>query len=78
MVDRAAKAAGKAPSKYDRGFRSGKVARSMVTGGSASLYVARGGTEVIRIYRSALLRKNGHKVIFDLYDRATGAYKEKR
>ena len=78
MVDRAAKAAGRAPSKHDRGFRGGKVARSKVMGGSAPLYVARGGTEVIRIYRSALLRKTGHKVIFDLYDEATGAYKEKR
>ena len=77
MVDRAAKEAGKSPRRFDRGFRGGKVARSKVSGGSASMYVSRGGSEIIRIYRSALLRKTGHKITFDLYDDTTAVYREK-
>ena len=77
MVDRAAKDAGKSPQSVDRGFRGGKVARSKVVGGSASLYVARGREETIRIYRSALIRKTGHKITFDLYDEPSASYSQK-
>lgn len=77
MVDRAAKDAGKSPQSVDRGFRGGKVARSKVVGGSASLYVARGREETIRIYRSALIRKTRHKITFDLYDEPSAFYSQK-
>jgi ribonuclease HI len=77
MVDRAAKEAGKSPKNFDRGFRGGKVARSKVVGGSASLYVARGKHEIIRIYRSGLIRKTGHKITFDLYDEPSASYTQK-
>jgi ribonuclease HI len=77
MVDRAAKDAGKSPRNVDRGFRGGKVARSKVVGGSASLYVATGRGETIRIYRSGLIRKTGHKITFDLYDELSASYSQK-
>jgi ribonuclease HI len=77
MVDRAAKEAGGSPTNFDRGFRGGKVARSKVVGGSASLYVARGKDEIIRIYRSGLIRKTGHKITFDLYDEPSASYSQK-
>ena len=77
MVDRAAKDAGKSPQSVDRGFRGGKVARSNVAGGSASLYIARGRDATIRIYRSALIRKTGHKITFDLYDEPSASYSQK-
>ena len=77
MVDRAAKDAGKLPQSVDRGFRGGKVARSKVVGGSASLYVARSRDEIIRIYRSGIIRKTGHKITFDLYDEPSASYSQK-
>ena len=77
MVDRAAKDAGKTPRKFDRGFRLGKVARSKVAKGSASMYVARGGTETIRIYRSGIIGKKSHKITFDRYDENAARYAEK-
>jgi ribonuclease HI len=77
MVDRAAKEAGRSPRNFDRGFRGGKVARSKVVGGSASLYAARGEDEIIRIYRSGLIRKTGHKITFDLYDEPSALYSQK-
>lgn len=76
-VDRAAKEAGKSPSKEDRGFRTGKVARSKVDSGSSSLFPAAGKEETIRIYRSTVVRKNSHKVYFDLFDADAGAFKAK-
>jgi ribonuclease HI len=77
MVDRAAKDAGKAPRKFDRGFRLGKVAMSKVKGGSASMYAAKGVTETIRIYRSGIIGKKSHKITFDLYDKSSERYTEK-
>jgi ribonuclease HI len=77
MVDRAAKEAGRSPRSFDRGFRGGKVARSKVVGGSASLYAAHGKHEIIRIYRSGLIRKTGHKITFDLYDEPSSLYSQK-
>jgi ribonuclease HI len=76
-VDRAAKAAGRRPSKYDRGFRTGKVGRSKLTGGASSLFPANGQQSIIRIYRSALLRKTGHKIFFDVFDDAKCEFSHK-
>ena len=77
LVDRTAKAAGKAPRKFDRGFRGGKVARSKVSGGSSSLYPANGQIEIIRVYRSAIIRKSDHKITFDLFDAVASRYAQK-
>ena len=77
LVDRTAKAAGKSPRNFDRGFRGGKVARSKVIGGSSSLYPANGQVEIIRVYRSAIIRKADHKIIFDVFDTTAGAYAQK-
>jgi ribonuclease HI len=73
-VDRAAKEAGKSPSKPDRGFRSGKIGRSKVKGGASSLFPAKGQEEVIHIYKSALLRKTDHKVYFNVLDGRSGEF----
>ncbi len=76
-VDRVAKQVAKVPSKCDRGFRGGKIGRSKVKGGSSSLYPAKGQEAVIRIYRTSLIRKTGHKVIFNVFDEIRGEYEEK-
>ena len=79
MVDRAAKAAGKAPSQVDRGFRGGKVGKSK-TGGeksSSSLFPASGQIATIHIYRSQMIRKEHHKVSFDVFDPARGRFTQK-
>jgi ribonuclease HI len=78
LVDQAAKNASKNPTKADRGFRGGKVARSKVKDGSASLYPARGQEEIIRIYRSKLIRKTEHQIYFDIFDPRDGIFTEKR
>lgn len=78
LVDQAAKNASKNPTKADRGFRGGKVARSKVKGGSASLCPARGQEEIIRIYRSKLIRKTEHQIYFDIFDQRNGTFTEKR
>jgi len=77
LVDRTAKAAGKSPRKFDRGFRGGKVARSKLRGGSSSLYPANGQVEIIRVYRSGMIGKRDHKIIFDVFDTTAGTYVQK-
>lgn len=76
-VDREAKLAGKNPRKLDFGFRSGKVARSKVSGGSSSMYEAHGQEATIRVYRSMLIGKSDHKIIFDLFSDAAGLFVQK-
>jgi ribonuclease HI len=77
MVDGAAKSAGKSPQRFDRGFRAGKVAHSKVSGGSSLLYAANGQSDIIRIYRSAMIGKTAHKITFDRYDETRAVYVEK-
>jgi ribonuclease HI len=77
MVDRAAKSAGTTPRNKDWGFRGGKVASSRVMQGSGSLYPARGDEAMIRVYRTGLIRKTDHKVIFDLWDCLAEAFTAK-
>jgi ribonuclease HI len=77
MVDKAAKAAGKSPTKVDRGFRAGKVARSKVLGGSSSLYPAHGQEVTVRVYRTGLIRKIHHKIHFDAFDDVQRTFTEK-
>lgn len=73
-VDRLAKKAARNPQELDRGFRGGKVARSKIRGGAPSLYPAQGQFAVIRVYRSSLIRKTGHKITFEVVSPETGAY----
>jgi ribonuclease HI len=79
MVDRAAKAAGKCPSQVDEGFRSGKVGKSKIGGerSSSSLFPASGQTAMIHIYRSQMIRKEHHKVFFDVFDPACEEFTHK-
>jgi ribonuclease HI len=77
MVDRAAKSAGKTPQNKDWCFRGGKVASSKVKQGSGTLYPAKGDEAVIRVYRTGLIRKTGHKVTFDLWDATAGTFTSK-
>lgn len=77
QVDRAAKAAGKNPRRTDFGYRGGKFARSKVAGGSSVMYPAAGQTPRIRIYRTALNRKDRHKITFDLFSEESGTYVQK-
>jgi ribonuclease HI len=66
-VDRSAKAGAAQPWDVDRGFRGGKMARTKVIGRSAAtLFVANGQEEVIRVYRSRLLNRSDHKIYFDV------------
>jgi hypothetical protein len=76
-VDREAKMAGKNPRTQDFGFRSGKVARSKVSGGSSSMYEAHGQEATIRVYRSMLIGKTDHKIIFDLFSDEAGLFAKK-
>ena len=77
VVDKGAKAAGKAPTKHDRGFRQGKVSRSKIKVGASSLFPANGQEKVIRIYRSALVGKTSDKVYFDVFDEIALDFREK-
>ena len=76
-VDRAAKNAGKAPTKPDRGFRQGKVAKIEDHRRGVFSYPAKGQEGIVHIYRSALLRKTDHKVYFDVFDAGAQVYAEK-
>jgi ribonuclease HI len=76
-VDKSAKAVGKLPSKPDRGFRSGKVGKSQKPGMASSPFPAKGQAQVIRIYKSSLIGKSGHKIYFDVFDEQSGEYHEK-
>src|ERR1700722_1289198 len=76
-VDKAAKAAGQSPTKHDRGFRPGKIGRSKLTGGSSKLFPAKGQQQIIRVYKSSLIRKTGHRIHFDVLDEASGQFREK-
>ena len=76
-VDRLAKEAARNPQELDRGFRGGKMARSKIRGGAPSLYPARGQFPVIRVYRSSLIRKTGHKITFEVVHPETDAYELK-
>jgi ribonuclease HI len=79
MVDRAAKAAGKSPLQIDRGFRGGKVGKSKMGGekSSSSLFPASGQIATIHIYRSQMIRKEHHKVFFDVFDSTCGEFTHK-
>jgi hypothetical protein len=76
-VDKAAKVAGKLPLKTDRGFRSGKVGKSKIKGGSSSLYPASGGSATIHVYRSQRIGKIHHSVTFDVFDQSRGEFTNK-
>lgn len=77
MVDKAAKDAGKAPTKHDRGFRTGKIGTSKLRGGSSRPFPACGQVQAIRVYRSSMIRKTGHKAYFDVFDESTNKFTEK-
>jgi ribonuclease HI len=78
QVDKAAKNAADKPWVKDRGFRAGKVGRSKTGRGTAStLFPAQGQEIVIRVYRSGLVGRTGHKIIFERYDERQGIFDNK-
>lgn len=80
-VDKKAKtAAHKVIQIKDSGYRPGKVSRTKISGGSASMFLARGQEEIIRIYRKEFkfrgTRKEA-KIFFDLFSKSTRSYVSK-
>ena len=69
-VDKACKEAGKQPTEKDRGYRSGKLAKTKVTEKGTSLsFPAQGQEAVIRIYRKNIVgRAKEDKIFFDLLE----------
>lgn len=73
-VDRAAKmAAGRGGLDVDRGYKPGRVSRSMVKG-AAIRFPATGQSAVIRIYGKKVMAKGENKVRFDLFSEADQTY----
>ena len=62
--------------KDDFGYRPGKVYRTKIPKGSASIFSAKGNEEIIRIYRKDLKRKEC-KISFDLYSEKEKNYVSK-
>ena len=73
QVDRAAKAAARTQGRTDFGFRKPRLARTRVQGGTASMFPARGQTEIIRVFKYEYKAETEWEVTFDL---ATGEKKE--
>jgi ribonuclease HI len=77
-VDEKAKAAGKIPTHIDWGFNTGKIGRSKNnTGKAAKLFPAAGQELIIRIYHSAIARRNIQIFKFQVFDEARGDFFEK-
>lgn len=77
-VDRAAKAAAeRGGTDIDRGYRPGAVGRSMVKGGVAQPYPAKGQTDVIRPYAKKIMFKGENRISFNIYDETTQTYASK-
>lgn len=75
-VDRAAKvAAGRGGLDVDRGYKPGRVSRSMIKG-AAKRFPAAGQSLVIRIYGKKVMAKGENKVRFDLFSESDQSYVE--
>ena len=79
LVDKAAKNAAKSGERgVDFGFRAGKVGRAKGTiKGAASLFLARGQTEVISPYRSVVIGKSENKIRFVVFSEEKQQFLEK-
>jgi ribonuclease HI len=78
LADKAAKAAASQPWSIDYGFRGGKVGRSRVAAkDSASMFLAKGEEETIRIYRNRRAGRSEHKIYFTVFSHETGQFKDK-
>ena len=80
-VDKKAKTAAHATIQIkDIGYRPGKISRTKINDGSASMFLARGQEEIIRIYRKDFkfrgTRKDA-KIFFDLFSKGTRSYVSK-
>lgn len=77
-VDRSAKLAAKTPTEIDWGFKSGKVGRSKNrVAGAAKMFPAAGREVIIRIYQTLSVRRDEHKVKFQLYSDEKSGFFEK-
>jgi ribonuclease HI len=77
-VDRCAKRAAEQSWNTDRGFREGKISRSKLGRRStSSLFPAHGQEATVRVYRSGIVRRDEHKIYFELYSEAENRLMEK-
>jgi ribonuclease HI len=68
IVDKAAKAAAQRGGiDKDRGYRPGAVCRSLVEGGLAQPYPARGQSEVIRPYAKKVMFRGENRISFNIF-----------
>jgi len=75
-VDAAARAASLRGQGVDRGYQRGKIVRSMVKEGTATVFPAHGQTVVIRPYRKNVIRraKGENKIRFNVWDESKQQY----
>ena len=78
MVDRAAKAAAqRGGMDRDRGYRPGAVCRSLVQGGVAQPYPARGQSDVIRPYAEKVMFRGENRISFNIFSESTQTFEAK-
>ncbi len=77
-VDRSAKAAAAMPAREDWGFRSGKIGRSKNNvNQAAKMFPATGQEAIIRIYHTVSVRRDEHRVKFQVYSEEKRDFFEK-
>lgn len=77
-VDNAAKAAAQRGGiDTDRGYRPGAVCRSLVQGGLAQPYPAKGQLEVIRPYAKKVMFRGENRISFNIFGESTQTFEAK-
>jgi ribonuclease HI len=78
IVDKAAKVAAlRDGMDVDRGYRPGAVCRSLVQGGIAQSYPAKGQTDVIRPYAKKIMFRGENRISFNIFVEGTQTYEDK-
>lgn len=78
IVDKAAKAAAQRGGiDIDRGYRPGAVCRSLVQGGLAQPYPAKGQSDVIRPYAKKVMFRGENRISFNIFVESTQTYEAK-
>lgn len=78
IVDKVAKAAAlRGGLDIDRGYRPGAVCRSLVKGGVAQPYPAKGQFDVIRPYAKKIMFRGENRISFNIFIEGTQTFEEK-
>lgn len=78
IVDKVAKAAARRGGlDIDGGYRPGTVCRSLVKGGVAQPYPAKGQLEVIRAYAKKLMFRGENRISFNIFGESTQTFEAK-